>query len=191
MVAVLAGSVQGMGVVATWERVACPVLRGLDQLPLGTGHLIAAERMLSRAVSEAFASVPRPEPGVPVRVLLACAEDEQHTLALQAVAAAVAESGMSSCSLGAGMPPRALYSAVRRVRPAVAVVWSQTAATADPAQLLPLLIDRSCRTLVAAGPGWTTVTLPPDVVRPSNLSEAVGTILHLITQDAELPFQTP
>lgn len=98
---------------------------------------------------------------------------------------------MSSCSLGAGMPPQALYSAVRRVRPAVAVVWSQTAATADAAQLLPLLIDRSCRTLVAAGPGWTTVTLPPDVVRPSNLSEAVGTILHLITQDAELPFQTP
>jgi hypothetical protein len=32
MAAVLAGSVQGMGVVATWERVACPVPRALEQL---------------------------------------------------------------------------------------------------------------------------------------------------------------
>lgn len=190
MAAVLTGSIQGMGVVATWERVACPVLRALEQLPLGTGQQIAVERMLSRAVSEAFAAVPRPETGVPVRVLLACADDEQHTLALQAVAAAVAESGMSSCFLGAGMPPRGLHSAVRRIRPAVAVVWSQTAATADAAQLLPLLIDRSCRTLVAAGPGWTTVALPHDVVRPVDLSEAVRTILRLITPNAGEPLST-
>jgi MerR family transcriptional regulator, light-induced transcriptional regulator len=186
MVGVLSGSILGMGVIATWERVACPVLRALEQLPLDTGQQIAVERMLSRAVSEAFASVLRPEPGVPVRVLLACADDEQHTLALQAFAAAVAEFGMSSCFLGAGMPPRALHSAVRQVRPAVAVVWSQTAATADRAQLLPLLIDRPCRTLVAAGPGWAAVALPDSVVRPTNLSEAVSMILPLITPNAGL-----
>jgi hypothetical protein len=181
MVGVLTGSIRGMGVIATWDRVACPVLRALEQLPFDTGQQIAVERLLSRAVSEAFASVPRPEPGVPVRVLLACANDEQHTLALQAVAAAVAEFGMSSCSLGAGMPPRALRRAVRRIRPVVAVVWSQTPATADPEHLLPLLIDRPCPALVAAGPGWTAVTLPDAVVRPTNLSEAFDTILGLIT----------
>ena len=186
MVGVLTGSIRGMGVIATWERVACPVLRALEQLPLDTGEQIAVERMLSRAVAETFASVPRPEPGVPARLLLACADDEQHTLALQAFAAAVAELGLSSCSLGAGMPPQALHSAIRQVRPAVAVVWSQTAATADPAQLLPLLIDRPCRTLVAAGPGWATVALPHTVVRPVSLSEAFGTILPLITPTAGL-----
>ncbi|GIJ57029.1 hypothetical protein [Virgisporangium aurantiacum] len=181
MVGALTGSIRGMGVIATWDRVASPVLRALEQLPPDTGQQIAVERMLSRAVSEAFAAVPRPEPGVPVRVLLACADDEQHTLALQALAAAVAEFGLSSCSLGAGMPPGALHSAVRRVRPVVAVVWSQTSATADPAHLLPLLIDRPCRALVAAGPGWTAVALPEAVVRPTDLSEAFDTIVGLIT----------
>lgn len=177
MVGVLTGSIQGMGVIATWDRVACPVLRALEQLPLDTGQQIAVERLLSHAVSQAFAAGPRPEPGGPVRVLLACADGEQHTLALRAFAAAAAEIGMSSCFLGTGMPPDALHRAVRRVRPAVAVVWSQTAATADPAQLLPLLVDRPCRTLVAAGPGWTSVALPDAVVRPMTLFEAVSMIL--------------
>lgn len=99
MAEVVTGSIRGMGVIATWDRVVCPVLRALGRLPAYTGQEIAVERLLSRAVFEAFACVPRPE-SVPVRILLACADNEQHTKPLQAVAAAVAESACPAVRSG-------------------------------------------------------------------------------------------
>lgn len=143
------------GVVTAWDELVCPVLERLGARYAATDSLVEVEHLLSRTVSEALAAIRRPSPGTPVRVLLACTDEEQHTLPLEAVAAALAERGVGARLLGARVPPPALHAAVQRTGPALVVVWSHAAHTADPAQLRPLLTGPARRPLVAVvGPGW-------------------------------------
>jgi MerR family transcriptional regulator, light-induced transcriptional regulator len=160
------------GVVATWDGLIRPVLERVGSRHAATDALVEVEHLLSRSVSEALAAVRRPPPEAPVRVLLACADEEQHSLPLEALAAALAEREVAVRLLGARVPPEALYAAVRRTGPALVVVWSHAPATADPAQLAPLLAGPARRPLVAvAGPGWGGHP-PAGVVQPETLSDA-------------------
>lgn len=169
-------SVRVDGVVAAWDQLIRPVLVGIGARHADTGALIEVEHLLSRCVSEAFAAVPRPpaEAGS-ARILLACGDEEQHSLPLEALGAALAEMGVPCRLLGARVPVPALREAVDRTGPAAVVVWSHTRATADPAQLISVLASPRRPVLVlAAGPGWHTGTLPARVVRPQTLREAVS-----------------
>jgi DNA-binding transcriptional MerR regulator len=163
------------GVVGAWDGVLSPVLVGIGERHVATGGYIEVEHLLSRCLSEAFAAHARP-PGAagPPRILLACADEEQHTLPLEALAAALAEVGVPTRALGARVPLPALLEAVDRTGPAAVVVWSHSRATGDPAQLVALL-GRPRRPLLvlAAGPGWLADVLPAGVVRPNSLGEAV------------------
>ena len=74
--------------------------------------------------------------------------------------------------LGARTPPQALADAVSRTGPAAVFVWSQTAATGDPAQLAGLPRQRPpLRLFDAAGPGWASA--PPGIRAVLTLREAV------------------
>jgi MerR family transcriptional regulator, light-induced transcriptional regulator len=107
-------------------------------------------------------------------VLLACAEEEQHSLPIEALAAALAEASVPCRTLGARVPVEALRSAVRRTGPAAVLVWSHDRATASTAQLAALTGDRTRPMLLAAaGPGWSGLELPPGVLVPRSLAEAV------------------
>ncbi|TCB91260.1 MerR family transcriptional regulator [Micromonospora zingiberis] len=166
------------GVVGTWDRLLRPVLVGVGERHAATGALIEVEHLISRCVSAAFAAVvaARPAvPGRPPRILLSCADEEQHSLPLEALAAALAEAGVNHRMLGARVPVAALLDAVDRTGPAAVVVWSHTRITADPAQLVALLsAARRPLLVLAAGPGWRADTLPAGVVRPADLAEAVS-----------------
>ncbi|OON32950.1 MULTISPECIES: MerR family transcriptional regulator [unclassified Micromonospora] len=167
------------GVVGTWEGLLRPVLVGIGERHTATGGLIEVEHLVSRCVSEAFAAVARASsaPG-PARILLSCADEEQHTLPLEALAAALAEAGVAYRMLGARVPAAALVEAVNRTGPAAVVVWSHIRATADPAQLTALLASpRRPLLVLAAGPGWRADSLPAGVVRPVDLAEAVSLAL--------------
>ncbi|MFI7609124.1 MerR family transcriptional regulator [Micromonospora sp. NPDC049366] len=169
------------GVIATWDGLLRPVLAGIGERHAATAGLIEVEHLVSRCVSEALATVSRTAaPDAPPRVLLACADEEQHSLPLEALAAALAEAGVGYRMLGARVPVPALLEAVNRTGPAAVVLWSHTRATADPAQLGALL-DAPWRPLLvlAAGPGWSAGTLPAGVVRPTRLAEAVDLIVPL------------
>ncbi|MDG4763147.1 MerR family transcriptional regulator [Solwaraspora sp. WMMD406] len=167
------------GVVATWEHVLRPVLAGLGDRYAATSGFIEVEHLLSRCVSEAFATVTRPAtsggshrggPGV----LLACADEEQHTLPLEALAAALTEAGVVSRLLGARVPAAALVAATDRTGPSAVVVWSHSASTADPAQLSAVRTGRHRPLLVlATGPGWTVDQLPDGVAHAGTLASAV------------------
>nr|WP_230417195.1 MerR family transcriptional regulator [Micromonospora tarapacensis] len=164
------------GVVGTWDRLLRPVLAAIGERHAATGVLIEVEHLMSRCVSAALtaAAMGRPAPGPP-RILLSCADEEQHSLPLEALAAALAEVGVGYRMLGARVPVAALLDAVDRTGPAAVVVWSHTRATADPAQLSALLTaPRRPLLVLAAGPGWRAGTLPTAVVRPIDLSEAVA-----------------
>ncbi|MET0415848.1 MAG: MerR family transcriptional regulator [Actinoplanes sp.] len=164
------------GVIGAWEDVLMPVLIGIGDRYEATRRFVEVEHLLSRSITEVLGAVPRPDGAAPPKVLLAAADEEQHTLPLEALAAALAESGVPARLFGARVPPQALADAIARTGPTVVVLWSQTPRSGDPTQLTrvaaaphpPLLI-------AAAGPGWPA-DLPPGVARLTGLPEAVQTI---------------
>jgi MerR family transcriptional regulator, light-induced transcriptional regulator len=174
MLAVITTSLRERGVVDTWDGMLAPVLIGVGERHASTRRLVEVEHLLSRSISEALATVPRPHPNGQTRILLACVDEEQHSLALEALAAALAERGCTSRLLGARVPGSALAEAVRRTGPAGVVVWSQVPATASTDQIDDLLVARPRPIMVAAaGPGWSGIDLPEDVGRPASLVEAL------------------
>jgi hypothetical protein len=168
-------SVAEHGVVSTWDAVIRPVLAGIGDRHAATKRLIEVEHLFSRTTTEVLAAVPRPRDGLrSARILLACADEEQHSLPLEAMAAALAEEGVPTRLLGARVPPAALTEAVERIGPAVVVLWAQSAATGDVDQLHALLRGPNRPMLViAGGPGWPADEMPPDVVIPGSLGEAL------------------
>jgi DNA-binding transcriptional MerR regulator len=170
------------GVLRAWDEVITPVLAGIGERYAATLKYIEVEHLLSRTITECLSAVPRPPTGPHPRILLSAADEEQHTLPLEALAAALAEAGVPCRMLGARVPPDALAGAVQRTGPAVVVLWSQTAKTADPAQLEPLLTGPHRPFLVAvAGPGWTHQTLPTEVPLLGGLAEALQIVTAAAT----------
>lgn len=170
----VAAAVHELGVVVAWDQVLRPVLAALGERHAITGGLVEVEHLVSGCVSAVFGAVPRPEPTVPAQILLACADEELHSLPLEALGAGLAASGVPTRMLGARVPPSALAIAVRRTGPAAVLVWSQLRTTADPAQLEVVLAAPQRPVVVAAaGPGWDVATLPAGVSTPSTLTEAL------------------
>ncbi|MFB6391736.1 MerR family transcriptional regulator [Polymorphospora lycopeni] len=160
------------GVVRTWDEMLRPVLVGIGERYATTSRLIEVEHLLSRCVSEVLGAVRRPAEAA--RILLSCADEEQHSLPLEALAAALAQAGVGCRLLGARVPTVALVDAVDRTGPAVVVVWSHAPATARTEQLAAVLsVPRRPLLVMAAGPGWAAGPLPAGVRSPADLTEAV------------------
>ncbi len=166
-------SLQERGVMATWERLAVPVLTALGQRNAATGASVEIEHLLSAQLLAALVTRASrlPAPRNSRAVLLACADGELHSLALYALAAALAERRVGTRMLGARTPAAALTDAITRTGPAAAVVWSQTAETGDPGQLLTIPRQRPALRLLIAGPGW--LSTPAGARRVTSLPEAV------------------
>ena len=172
---ILEQAIATAGVVSTWDNVLRPVLVGIGERHTVTRRLVDVEHLLTRTASEVLGAVPRPTSAVTsARILLACADEEQHSLPLEALTAALAEVGVPCRMLGARVPPTALIDTIKRTGPAVVVVWSQTADTADVDQLQGLLTGSGRPLLLlAGGPGWNAESLPPAVVTPVTLGDAL------------------
>ncbi|WP_067494233.1 MerR family transcriptional regulator [Actinoplanes sp. TFC3] len=182
---ILASTVLERGVVAAWKEVMMPVLIGIGERYEATKRFIEVEHVISRAITEVLSSVPRPPSSEIPHVLLAAADEELHTLPLEALAAALAEAGVPTRLLGARMPPQALVDAVTRTGPDVVVLWSQLSSTAHVAQWEKLLTGGHRPPLAAAaGPGWPAEGLPDGVVRLGSLDEGVRMIAALFESGA-------
>ncbi|WP_155371206.1 MerR family transcriptional regulator [Catellatospora vulcania] len=182
MLSTIASAVRGRGVVYAWDHLLCPVLVEVARRQQPDHHMIEVEHLLSRCILEVLWTVPRPFGAASARTLLACSADEQHTLPLEALAAALAEQGCGSRMLGARVPPLALADAVRRTGPSAVFVWSQFAQTGTPSQLEPVLAVRPRPALIAAaGPGWGD-PLPAGVYRPADLTDALRMALPVTSR---------
>jgi DNA-binding transcriptional MerR regulator len=163
------------GVIWTWDRMLLPVLVGIGERFAATGECVDAEHLLSNcviaAMNHAAARGPAPRNSRPV--LLACADEEQHSLPLYPLAAALAREGVSSRNLGMRTPGEALADAMRRTGPVVVFVWSQLPETAERTALSDLPRLRPAPRVVVGGPGWDGRPLPPDVLAVTSLREAV------------------
>ena len=177
---IITRAIEAEGVVSTWDSVVRPVLVGVGERHTISGRLIDVEHLLSRTTSEVLGTVPRPASnGPPARILLACTAEEQHSLPLEALAAALAEADVPCRILGGRVPPAALADAVRRTGPTVLMLWSQAVSTADVDQLHGVLTGASRPLLVlAGGPGWQQTSLPAGVVAPGSLINAVRLATH-------------
>ena len=166
------------GVVPAWTTVIAPALRSFGQQYVTAAWYIAAEHLLSGAVSTALSRVPRP-PARP-RIVLACAPAEQHRLPLEALAAALAEHGVASRMLGARMPADALREALVRTGPAAVLIWAHSPATADYAELAGVCSVRPRPAIVAAcGPGWTSGSVPDGVLLLTTFRQALSATTQL------------
>jgi hypothetical protein len=162
------------GVIGAWTDVAMPVLVGVGERYQATKRYIEVEHLVSRCVTEVLGAVPRPPASPSPRVLLSAADEEQHTLPLEALAAALAETGVPARLLGARVPPSALADAVTRTGPMVVILWSQLPSTGNPEQLEQVAAHpHPPLALAAAGPGWPA-ELPAGVVHLTGLPEAVS-----------------
>jgi MerR family transcriptional regulator, light-induced transcriptional regulator len=167
-------AVRHLGVVRAWDSVLRPVLAAIGERHGRTGGLVEVEHLVSAVVSDVLGSVPRPPLNGRGRVLLACTDEEQHSLPIEALAAALAQAGVPCRTLGARVPPSALRAALRRTGPAAVLLWSHNPRTASVAQVTGLSDARIRPMLLAvAGPGWRIDDLPPGIATPRTLAEAV------------------
>lgn len=166
------------GVLHTWEHVLRPVLVAVGERWATTGEGVEVEHLLSDCVATVLREVAdradeRPG-GRPV--LLTCAPEENHSLPLHALAAALGERGIAVRRLGPAMPASAIEAAVRRTGPALLFVWSQLPGTADPAALERLPVTRPPTSVVVGGPGWRADRLPHRVTVATGLPQAVDLV---------------
>ncbi|GAA2152838.1 MerR family transcriptional regulator [Actinomadura napierensis] len=169
------------GVAAAWDQVLVPVLVGIGRKHAATGRYVEVEHLLSAVVSRSLVAVAPPEAVFPGRqgrrpVLLACAPEEQHSLPLLALAAALAEAGAARLMLGARVPAPALAAAIERAAAHSVFVWSQTSETGDPSWLADLPVTRPALRIVVGGPGWDGERLPPEVTFATSVSTALDAL---------------
>ena len=175
------------GLVTAWEEIIAPTLHAVGRKWATAGEpYVEVEHLLSWHVSSALrrlrpARVP-PYPAVPP-VLLACAPGEQHSLPIEALAAALGERGLPVRMFGADLPADALRAAVRRTGPRAVVLWSQSRSTADFALARSaagiewgLRGARGHSTVLLAGPGWGAGTSAPRIERLFGLRSGLEVI---------------
>ncbi|HEV2888211.1 MAG TPA: MerR family transcriptional regulator [Jatrophihabitans sp.] len=170
------------GAVRTWNEVLRPVLVSIGVRWVRTG--VDVEHVLSEAVMDALrayrAFLPRPVPGRPV--LLACAPEEQHTLPLHALAAALAELRVPLRVLGGRVPTISLTTAARRTGAGAVFLWRHTfeeetaagpAESAELAELSGLTRSRPARRLVVGGAAWPQLAMPVGASYAPDLDSAI------------------
>ncbi|MFD3695420.1 MerR family transcriptional regulator [Streptomyces sp. NPDC058646] len=176
------------GLVTAWEEVIAPTLHAVGRKWASAGErYVEVEHLLSWYVSGAMHRI-RPAPGAPRTppVLLACVPGEQHSLPIEALAAALGERGLPVRMFGAALPAEALRDAVRRTGPRAVVLWSQSRATADRALARSvagiewgLRGARGHSALLLAGPGWGAGTPDPRTGRLFGLRSGLDVIVEL------------
>ncbi|MFD8008876.1 MerR family transcriptional regulator [Streptomyces sp. NPDC058955] len=187
MDALLQAALATYGLVVAWEEVMAPTLHAVGRKwESSDDRYVEVEHLLSWHISTALrraaaSGPPAASPAPPA--LLACVPSEQHTLALEALAAGLAERGVPTRMFGAAVPAEALDAAVRRSGPTAVVLWSQARSTANHALARHVAGTafgvRGARTaplVLLAGPGWRGRTPDPGTARPTGLREAIGLI---------------
>ena len=108
-------------------------------------------------------------------VLLASVGEELHSLALHALAAALAERKIETYFLGSRTPLEALSAVITRSAPPAVFLWAQLPENADPKFFNDIPAIRPMPRVVLGGPGWNHAECK-DVAVAEDLSQAVAEI---------------
>lgn len=178
----VADSVARLGVIPAWDDVVRPVLAALASRWEQSGECVEVEHLVHECTLAAMVGATPlvTAPRNPRPVLLCCAPEEQHSLPLYVLRAALAQAGIGTQMLGAALPVIALAAAVRRTGPAAVAVWAQLPQHASAAVFEQVPRTRQRVRLFACGPGWFPTELPDRVDRLEDLSDAVARIDALV-----------
>ena len=150
------------GIISAWQDVFVPVLTQVGSAWEASGKGVEIEHMLTeilkRVLRESAAEIVVPINTRPV--LLASVGEELHSLALHALAAALAERGIETHFLGARTPAEALASMVTRFAPPAVFLWAQLPVHGDPEILAGLPTVRPAPRIIIGGPGWNPHECP-------------------------------
>jgi methanogenic corrinoid protein MtbC1 len=154
-------SISEKGVEATWIEVIAPLLNEVGDVWVRTGAGIDIEHFLSEVVrkllSENLGKISSPKNARPV--LLACVENELHSLALLALAAVLAEARIECIFLGARTPQGALNEVITKAAPPAIFLWAQLSENADHKYVKSMPSIRPAPRVLLGGPGWKTAKI--------------------------------
>lgn len=180
-VRIIGSAIDSVGVVATWDTLLAPVLVGVGNAWELNGSGVDVEHILSDAIEFALATKAREASSARevTGVLLASTDGDDHTLALWAVAAGLAERGIGARMLGRRVPYTAVGDAMKRTGPAVVFLWSQIPGSAEVAGIAELPAMRPAPVVLIGGQGWVGET-PAGVERVGSLAETVSRIAQVV-----------
>ena len=183
----LADSINTDGVNATWDDVIRPVLAAIGGRSFYAGDCIEVEHLVTECVMAAMvrATPLVSSPRNPRPVLLGCTPDEQHSLPLYVLRAALARRGLSTRMLGCAVPLTALVAAVRRTAPAAVALYAHAPMHADVTAIAHLPRTRQRVHLFACGPGWHDADLPARVEHLDDLTCAVDRIEAFVAGESD------
>ena len=144
------------GIISAWQEVFVPVLIQVGAAWEKSGKGVEVEHMLTEILTRVLRESVS-ENVVPIKsrpVLLASVGEELHSLALHALAAALAERGIESHFLGARTPVEAISSMVSRFAPPAVFLWAQLPVNGDPKFVTDLPSVRPAPRVIIGGPGW-------------------------------------
>ena len=144
------------GIISAWQEVFVPVLIQVGSAWEKSGKGVEVEHMLSeilkRVLRESTSEIVVPVNSRPV--LLASVGEELHSLALHALAAALAERGIETHFLGARTPVEAISSMVSRFAPPAVFLWAQLPVNGYPKFVDGIPSVRPAPRVIIGGPGW-------------------------------------
>lgn len=144
------------GVEETWHQIIIPTLIEVGEQWASSGAGIEIEHALSETLKKVFrersARCDLPTNAHPV--ILAAVGEEQHSLPLHALEAALCEIGIKAHMLGARTPFEALSATVTRLAPPALFLFALLPANADPEIYRQLPAIRPAPRIVLGGPGW-------------------------------------
>lgn len=165
------------GVEQSWSEVMVPLLVLIGSDWEQTGEGIEIEHVLTEVLKailrEHVEDIRKPVNAHPV--LLASVGEELHSLALHALAAALAERKIESYFLGSRTPHEALCAMITRSAPPAVFLWAQLPKNAEPKFFNDIPSIRPMPRVVLGGPGWNQDQCK-DVVVVQDISDAVAEI---------------
>jgi hypothetical protein len=165
------------GVIASWSEVIVPLLFLIGDEWEKTQTGIEVEHLLTEILKSVLRekSLMASEPCNPRPVLLASVGEEMHSLALHALASALAEKNISTYFLGARTPLEALNGVIARSAPPAIFLWAQLSNNGDPRFYTYIPSIRPAPRVIIGGPGWAVESDCP-VAHVSDLSQACAEI---------------
>jgi DNA-binding transcriptional MerR regulator len=150
------------GVEITWHEIIVPTLIAIGESWEESGQGIEIEHAFSESLKKVFrersAACEVPVNGHPV--ILAAVGEEQHSLPLHALEAALCELGIKTHFLGARTPFEAIAATVTRLAPPALFLWALLPENAKAAYFTELPQIRPAPRILLGGPGWDSIDCP-------------------------------
>ncbi|WP_169309993.1 MerR family transcriptional regulator [Aeromicrobium marinum] len=184
---ILGAAVDTHDVVTAWTDYFAPALVRIGEEWSAGNVDIAAEHLVSERLSVELRAFVHRKPDLDHErgtVLLASAEDDQHSLPVVALQAALADRGIACHSLGARLPASSLAKVIATLDPRVVFLWASLPRPSVDQLWKVVTATPPSSTVLIGGPGWPADPLvdPGDrePTRTRDLADAVDRVTGLL-----------